>query len=222
LSGHSTGSALGGKIKYITYMVHNLLKHTRLILISGIIFALLAFVISFIFPKYYSAESQVLIISRSASGVDPYTQSKAAERVGENLAQVMGTTDFYNKVSEAQSANFNRERWTTMNDRTRRKEWARDVNAEVVYGTGLLRVTVFSNTPDDTIALSEAVTDTLMTRGWEYVGGDVSIKTVNSPLLSQLPARPNFIINTILGFALGGLFAGWWVVTYKRGVFGRL
>ena len=203
-------------------MLHLLLKHSRLIVLWGVIFAVLAFAVSFIFPKYYSAESQVLIISRGLGGVDPYTQSKAAERIGENLAQVMGTADFYNKVLESQSDSFDRVRWMTMDERARRKAWEKDVKAEVVYGTGLLRLTVYSKTKEDTTALAEAVTTAVTSRGWEYVGGDVSIKTVNSPLLSRLPARPNFMINTVLGFVLGMLFSGWWVTTYKKGVFGRM
>jgi len=91
-----------------------------------------------------------------------------------------------------------------------------------VYGTGLLRLTVYSRTKEDATALAAAVTDTVTNRGWEYVGGDVSIKTVNSPLLSRLPSRPNFMINTVLGFVLGALFAAWWVTKYKRGVFGKI
>lgn len=203
-------------------MLHLLLKHSRLIFLWGIIFAVLAFAVSFLFPRYYSAESQVLIISRGMGGVDPYTQSKAAERIGENLAQIMGTADFYGKVLESQSDNFDRARWITLDERARRKAWAKDVKAEVVYGTGLLRLTVYGRTKEDTTALAVAVTDTVTNRGWEYVGGDVSIKTVNSPLLSRLPARPDFMINTILGFVLGLLFATWWVGKYKRGVFGRI
>jgi len=102
-------------------MVHLLLKHSRLVFFWGVIFAVLAFAVSFLFPRYYSAESQVLIISRGLGGIDPYTQSKAAERIGENLAAVMSTADFYGKVLESQSDNFDRARWTSMNERARRK-----------------------------------------------------------------------------------------------------
>jgi capsular polysaccharide biosynthesis protein len=203
-------------------MVHTLLKHSRLIFLCGLSFALIAFLVSLILPKYWSAESQVLLISKGYGGVDPYTQAKAAEQIGGNLAQVIGTSDFYNKVIESQTMSFDRERWAVMSERNRRKNWTRDVQAEVVYGTGLLRLTVYSQSKDDTIALSKAVTDTLASRGWEYVGGDVGMKVVNNPLLSRLPARPNFIVNTILGFVLGVLLSAWWVAKNRHGVFGRI
>ena len=73
-------------------------KHLKLIISWGVVFALLSLLVSVFFPPYYSAATQVLIISRDRYGVDPYTQSKAAERIGENLAQVMQTTDFISKV----------------------------------------------------------------------------------------------------------------------------
>jgi len=54
------------------------------------------------------------------------------------------------------------------------------------------------------------------TYGWEYVGGNISLKVVSSPLASRLPARPNFILNTIIGFVVGVLFSSFWVIRYKK------
>lgn len=195
---------------------HVLLKNSRLIFIWGMIFALLAGGVSLLFPKQYSAESQVLVISRDRSGVDPYTQVKSAERIGENMAQVMGTTDFYGKVMELTSVPFNKEYWQGLADRDQRKQWKKDVQASVVYGTGLLNITVYGNTSDEAKNFSDAVTQTLVARGWEYIGGDVALKTVNNPLVSRWPARPNIILNVGIGFAAGVLLAALWVVRYKK------
>ncbi|MBU0545951.1 hypothetical protein KKA13_01720 [Patescibacteria group bacterium] len=170
---------------------------------------------------YYSAESQVLLISRSIAGVDPYTQAKAAERIGENLVQVMNTVDFYNKVMESNTVDFDRARWQNTSERNRRKQWQKDVVGEVVYGTSLLKLTAYARTQSDAQNFSQAITDTLVSRGWEYVGGDVTIKIVSTPLVSRLPARPNYVINAIAGFALGVLLSAWYVSRHKKGVFGR-
>lgn len=203
-------------------MVHLLFKHSKLIFVWGVIFAILAGLVSLLFPKYYSAESQLLLISRGYSGVDPYTQAKAAERIGENLMQIIKTADFYSKVLELQSTTFDRERWLSMSERARRKAWARDVRAETVYGTSILKLFVYSKDKNDTLALSQAVTETVASRGWEYVGGEIAIKAVNSPLVSYLPTRPNYLVNSALGFVLGILLSVWWVWRNKRGVFGGI
>lgn len=58
----------------------------------------MSLLVSLLFPLEYRADAQALIISKSRYGVDPYTVVKSAERVGENLVQVIGTKDFYDKV----------------------------------------------------------------------------------------------------------------------------
>jgi len=203
-------------------MLSLLQKHLRLIISWGVVFALLSLLVSVFFPPYYSATTQVLIISRDRSGVDPYTQAKSAERIGENLAQIMQTTDFLNKVMTSGAASFDKTRWQNLSDRDLRKQWQRDVEGAMAYGSSLLNIKVYSRTKDDAKAFAIAVTETVSSRGWEYVGGDVAIKVVNDPLISRFPARPNYIINALVGFVLGLLLSSWWVVVYRKNLFGKI
>ncbi len=203
-------------------MLNILQKHLRLVISWGVVFALLSLLVSVFFPPYYSATTQVLIISRDRSGVDPYTQVKSAERIGENLAQVMRTTDFFNKVMTSGSANFDKTRWQGLTDRKLRKQWQRDVEGTMAYGSSLLNIKTYGRSADDAKALAAAVTETVSSRGWEYAGGDVAIKIVNDPLASRWPTRPNYLLNALVGFVLGLLLSGWWVVTYKKHLFGKI
>ena len=203
-------------------MLNLLQKHLKLIISWGVIFALLSVLVSVFFPPYYSATTQVLIISRDRSGVDPYTQVKSAERIGENLAQVMKTTDFMNKVMSSGTATFDKTRWQGLTDRKLRKQWQRDVEGTMAYGSSLLNIKTFGRSQDDAKALAAAVTDTVSSRGWEYVGGDVAIKVVNDPLVSSWPTRPNNVMNAGVGLVLGLLLSSWWVLRYKKHLFGNL
>ena len=80
-----------------------LVSRYRLIIFSGLVVGLglilFFLILSFVrvMPLEYRADAQALIISQSRYGVDPYTAAKSAERVGENLIQVMKTDDFYQK-----------------------------------------------------------------------------------------------------------------------------
>ena len=194
-------------------------RHYKLIFTWGVLLAILSVAISLLFPWKYSAESQVLIISRDRSGVDPYTQSKAAERIGDNLAQVMKTTDFMQKVMDS-TITFDKNRWQSLTDRKQRDEWQKDVVGQMQYGTSLMNITVYSS-KDDVLALSSAVTDAVVTHGWEYIGGDVALKTISSPLISRWITRPNIILNAILGFLVGVVLSSVWVIKYKQHLFGR-
>ncbi len=201
-------------------MFEILSRNFKLILTWGILVAIFSAGISLLFPWKYSAESQVLIISRDRSGVDPYTQSKSAERIGDNLTQVMQTADFMQKVMDTTNAAFDKTRWTNLTDRKMRKQWQKDVVGEMQYGSSIMKVTVYS-TKDDVLPLASAVTDAVVTHGWEYVGGDVALKTVSAPLVSRWIAKPNIILNALLGFLAGVILSSAWVIKYQRHLFGR-
>lgn len=197
-------------------MISLIFKHWKLVFFWGLFFASASVGVSLLFPRQYSADSQILIITRDRYGVDPYTQAKAAERVGENLAQIMKTADFYNKVI-ASEFTFNKDSWKNIStERLRRKNWQKDVLANVIYGTSLMKITVYRDTPQEATALSNAVTQTITARGWEYVGGDVVIKVVGEPLSSRWYARPNFTMNGLFGFMVGAFLAALWTVRYKK------
>ena len=203
-------------------MFHLLEKHAKLIFAWGFIFAVLSAGISFFFPKQYLATSQVLIISRDRAGVEPYTQARSAERIGANLAQVMKTTDFYNKVMSSNAYSFDRSKWQNLSDREQRKKWVKDVQANMVYGASLMSINAYSYSQAEAVNLANAITQTLAAQGWEYLGGDVAIKVVSNPLASRWIGRPNFLINAVVGLLVGILISGLWVLRYKqRHLFGK-
>jgi len=197
-------------------MWETIFKHHKLLIVWGVIGAVSAVGISLFFPIKYSATSQILIITRAREGVDPYTQAKSAERIGENLAVALKTSDFYGKVAANTNVNFDREYWKQMSERDRRKQWNKDVRAEVIYGTSLLAVQVYAPAQKEALALGAAVADTISSRGWEYVGGDVAIKIMDYPLVSRFPSSPNLAANAVFGTALGAVIAAFWVLKTKK------
>ncbi len=190
-------------------------KGWRPIVLAGIVFAVLSAIVSALLPLEYRAEADVLVISKSRYGVDPYTIVKSAERVGENLAEVMKTDDFYDKVLESQAESLDVSRFENIPDQTRRRRWRQAVKAEVAYGTSVLQIQAYNEDPGAATALAAAVADTLASRGWEYVGGDVDIRVVNRPAVSRYPVRPNIIMNILGGFIIGILLMG--LLVLRRG-----
>lgn len=190
-------------------------KHFGLLVVWGVIFAILSGATSLLFPMQYSADSQVLIISRDRSGVDPYTQAKSAERVGEDMTEVLKTTDFYGKVMNS-GLPFDSNVWKSLSERDLRKKWQQDVKPTVVYGTSFLRIQTFSSTPDEAKNFNNAIAQTLTSHGNDYIGGDVLLKQVDDPLVSRFPTRPNLIINSLAGFIIGVLLAFLWMIKYRR------
>ncbi len=187
-------------------------RSTRRLVLGGFMGIFLALALSFISPVQYRADAQVYIIARSRFGVDPYTVAKSAERIGDNLAQVVKTSDFYDKVMANSNFQLDRDYFENVSERTKRKHWEKTVDASIVFGTGVMNVSAYHAQPAQAKAYASAIIDTLVTKGTEYVGEDVEMKVVNQPVVTNLPVRPNFLVNSVVGFVLGVMLMSMLVV----------
>ena len=188
--------------------IRTLKRQWKLVVSVGLVVALLSVGVSLLFPLQYRADAQVLIISKTRTGVDPYTTVKSAERVGENLAAVIETSDFYEKVRAQSGFAVDWSTFDSRSERKRRKLWTKTIDASVSYGRAILNISAYSRHGAEATQIAGAAARSLVEQGWEYVGGDVTIKVVNSPVVTKWPARPNFVANALFGF-----FAGMFVMS---------
>jgi capsular polysaccharide biosynthesis protein len=190
-------------------------KNWKAIIIVGLICGIISALASFIFPLEYRADAQVLIISKTRSGVDPYTVVKSAERVGENLVQIMRTSDFYAKVMAQPGYSIDKSRFDSVSEKVKRERWIKTIEASVVYGTGVLNLSAYSADKEQARQLAAASADALINYGWEYVGGDMTMKIINDPVVTKWPARPNVAKNAVLGFLAGMLILSGFILIKK-------
>jgi capsular polysaccharide biosynthesis protein len=164
--------------------------------------------LSLIQPLKYSSSVRMLIIQPANYNVDPYTAIRSAEQIGNNLAQVVYTTDFYNKVMSAGSAKFSIDpTYFPDNDARRRKLWSQIVSVKVENGTGLLNITVYHPDKDQATQIAQAIAYVMTAEGANYVGGTaLQIRLVDEPLVSRFPVKPNLAVNGFTGLLLGALF----------------
>lgn len=184
--------------------------HRRFIMAIAILAAAATLLVSAFFPLKYSATTRLLIIPKSSLGVDPYTAVKSAERVSENLAQIIFTTSFFERVTRA-GFNLDLSAFNNASEIQKRKLWKKMVSPEVLSGTALLGITVFHADKEQAKNWASAIAYTLQTQGFEYTGGNVDIKIVDTPILSRWPVKPNFLMNGFLGLLFGGLLGMIWV-----------
>lgn len=190
-------------------------REWRKVVAIAILTALFAALISFVRPLEYSSTIRLLIIQRSALGLDPYTAIRSAERVSENLANIVYTTSFFDKVL---GAGYSIDQSVFPKDEIkRRKQWQRMVETEVSRGTGLLTVAVYHRDRAQAEEIASAMGAVLQQEGWTYVGGgDLQVKVVDAPLTSRWPVRPNVPVNAFGGFVLGIIAGTGYVVWFHR------
>lgn len=185
-----------------TNYLHVVSREWRRVLVIGVLAALLATAVSFVRPLEYSSTVRLLIIERSALGLDPYTAIRSAEGISGNLASIVYTTSFFNKVL---AAGFPIDQTTFKKDETkRRKQWKQMVSTSVARGSGILTITVYHKNRDQATQITNAIGTVLQREGWTYVGGgDLQVKIVDEPLTSRYPTRPNIPVNAFAGLVLG-------------------
>lgn len=178
-------------------------KHSRLIILSGLVAAGFALIGSLFLPVEYRADAQILLVSKTRYGVDPYTAVKSAERVGENLARIVNTDLFFSDVLTQEGFSLDTTKFQGLTKRQQRKKWEDTIEARVIFGTGILDVSAYHTSKEQAVNYANAAMQSMIDKGWEYVGGDVSLQVVNQPVVSPFPARPAFLLNLVVGFFIG-------------------
>lgn len=185
------------------------------ILLCGVVGMALAVLLSFVRPLEYSSTTRILI-TQELGVVDAYTASRSAERIADDLASVVYTSTFFDKVM---ASGYNIDPTYFSDDEiTRRREWEDAVSPSVSRSSGLLSITAYH--PDVTQAeeLAQAVAYILTTQGWTYTsGGNITVQVVDEPLNSRYPVRPNLLVNGFSGLVLGLLGgAGYLLIIAER------
>jgi len=201
-------------IKFLDYLGQ---KKTILIYCL-LIFLVPAIAINLIKPWEYSSTVKVLIIQKINPNLDAYTAARAAEKLSQNLAAVIYTTSFFNKVT---ASNFNLNINWPANDREKRKLWQEKISASALPDSSILEITAYDSDREKAAKLAQAAAYILVTDGQEYHGGgeDIIIKTIDENLTSDFPARPNVILNVLSGLFFGlmiGLFIIFWKYTKEN------
>ncbi len=170
----------------------------------------LAVALSFLWPLKYSSTMTMLVVQRSGVSSDPYAAIRSMENIGDNLSQVVYTTDFFNKVLTADPTIDKNYFYT--DERQRRKQWTQMVETQVSRGTGFLHLTVYHPQKAEATKIVQAISSVLSKEGWTYVSADISVLLVDPPLESRWPVKPNILSNgfigLIVGFVIGILYVG--------------
>jgi capsular polysaccharide biosynthesis protein len=157
---------------------------------------------AFIPPKYSSKVRMIIIQHHSSEKVDAFSAAKSAEYLSDIIAKVVYTESFLKDVLESP---VKVEREFPQNSEEKMEAWSKAVDINKINNTGILEITVFDKSGQEAKRLAESVAWSLNVRGDKYHGGgeSVEIKTISGPITSQNPAKPNLLLNTLLGFILG-------------------
>jgi capsular polysaccharide biosynthesis protein len=187
----------------IKYIAHR----WRLVIVSIIVFALIAFIISVIMPaKYQSDISMIVVQEQESEKVDAFSATKSAEFLSNIFTRVIHTTSFFNDV---QDAPFDVRRDFSHDPEEWEKEWKKVISVKKVNNTGIMHISVLDESRKTAEETAKAAAYILTTKGDKYHGGGdrVTVRLIDGPNTPLRPTVPRILPNTIIGGLFGGVLA---------------
>lgn len=185
-------------------------KPLVLITLAGLVLALLG---SALMPLKFSSTVRLLITQTNATGVDPYTAIKSTERIGQNLAEIVYTSSFFNAVTQQQGVDLT---YFPTDEIDKRQEWKNTMSINVVAGTGIMEVTAYHKDRNQATILAVDVAKELAQQAPNYFGYSVRLQIIDDPLPSRFFAKPDFVQNGGLGALFGFLVGSLWVLARMK------
>lgn len=177
--------------------------HYETIIWFAILVMLFSFLFSLILPLKYRSSAEILVIQKQTSEIDPYTSVKSADKVADTLTKVIYSSSFFDKVLKSgykiEKDAFGEE------EIKRRKEWRKTIETKVIRGTGIFKIDVYHKDQEQAKQIAYGIVYVLSKYGDEFHGGGdfIKIKTIDYPLTSRRPVKPNLILNILFGFVFG-------------------
>lgn len=198
-------------------------NHFILIVILTVAAFIAGAVITVFTPRQYSSTVGLLVVQSQPLATDPFIADRSVERFSATLGQVIKTSAFFEDVMNAGfniADNFPRE------EAKRRAVWKKKIETQIVPNSGILNITVYDADQNQAAEITRAIAAILSSeKGANYhgAGGTITIKTIDAPLISSTPAKPNIVLNLIsslvIGF-FGALFLT--IIADQYGMFERL
>lgn len=167
----------------------------ELVLLNVTVFAGAIFLYSIFQVSEYSSAARIMIIQKSLQDADAFIAARSSERLSIILSEVIYSNSFFNDVL-ASSKNIIDD--FSQDPAERRKQWQGQVKNRINSDKGIIEITVFDKSRDQSAEILNGIIKTLTDNGEKYHGGsNISIRVIDEPLVSKEPVRPDTVFDTV-------------------------
>jgi capsular polysaccharide biosynthesis protein len=179
-----------------------IVRSWRTILVSTVVFSVVAFFISTIIAPQYGSETQILILQKSVD-IDAYRATKSSEFAGEVLTRVVSSSDFMTGALAKAGENYLKY-GATPEDQM--KNWNKAINVSNFGSTGIIKIEVSDTSKKEDRKMTEAIISELLDNGVKYHGNEnITLKKIGGPVYFSDPVFPIIWLN-VLAAAIAGIF----------------
>lgn len=189
-------------------------KNIKTVAIITIIFIILSLGLSMTQRPKYQASVKLLTIFNQ-SNIDPYTASRTSEYITSVLGEVIYSNSFIDNIFKT---DYEVVDTLGSTQEKREKNWKKMVKIRIQETKGVIEINVLHKDRNQAFQFAQAITHTLVTKNQMYHGfGDkISIKIINSPIVSAGWAQPKLISNGFMGLAAGIIIGLTFVVLFPQ------
>ena len=188
-------------------------KNLKLYIFLVNVFVLISIFVSLIIQIIYRSDFSVMTISNSDN--DVYNSIKSADKFADFMGKIVHTDKFFayvlNTDYDVSASDFN------VDDKKRRKEWENMVLTSRIPDSGIVDFQVFNKTQKKSNEYALAIKEVLINEFDVFYGEntDLTVKELNSIVVSNNPKRPNFLLNLAIGLVSGIVIASTVIYTKK-------
>ncbi len=181
-------------------------KYWHLFLLLTVLITVSSFGISAVQKPEYRSDVKLLVIQNQGQRLDAYTAARSAQTVGEVISKMVYTSSFFDRVL---TSKFDINDDFGSDPEKRKKKWEDRVKVKLSDETGSIQISVYNEDQKQAEQIAFGIAYTMINYGQYYHGGgsQIEIKMVDLPITSEKTVRPNILLNTFAGLALGILLS---------------
>jgi capsular polysaccharide biosynthesis protein len=188
------------------------------ILVIFFIFFTGAILFTVIRPFEYRGQAKVIVFQNFPNGADPYTISKSNQYITSVLAEALPSYSMFENVVKS-GYRVDRSYFSKQGKASEEmKKWKKSVEARTVNNAGTIEISVFNEDKDQAKQITYAIIFALKTENQEYFNfkDGVAVKTINSPVVSDYPVRPNILLNFCLTMIMALVFSSAYIYLFPE------
>jgi len=185
----------------MTVFLRLLKKKAGFIILFGLIVSLLSFYALIFSQKRYEASTDYLIVQDQMGTQDFYSLSKSAEYLGGVLSEALYSSVF---IEEMKSTNKIDAAYFSYDEREALKKWNRAVKVERSPSLGIMKIKVYDNNKDTSVAISEAISEIMVTKNYLFRGKvNLDVRVLSGPIVEKNPSLAEIVVVVLGGLVLG-------------------
>lgn len=167
-----------------------------------LVFLIFALIITLIQPLKYRSKSRLLITQPNIAA-DAYAVARSNQYLGGLISEIVYSGSFLETLLSSDAV-FDRN-YFEGNYKQSLKKWKKSIFARSQGDSGVIQIEIYHTDPNEARNISLAVNDIIMSKDgpYQFNNRQVIISTIDQPIISSLPVKPNIPLNLIAGLIFG-------------------